>query len=57
MAMLNMDDLKRRRGSPVNSIHAAAGKTKEEMTAEGDKFEISAGEQAYMVPPKEGAPQ
>lgn len=29
--------------SPVNGIHVAAGRTEAGMTAEGDKFEISAG--------------
>ena len=43
MAMLDIDDLKRHRGSPVNGIHVAAGRTEAGMTAEGDKFEISAG--------------
>ena len=43
MAMLDIDDLKRHRGSPVNGIHVAAGRTEAGLTAEGDKFEISAG--------------
>ena len=43
MAMLDIDDLKRHRGGPVNGIHVAAGRTEAGMTAEGDKFEITAG--------------
>ena len=41
--MLYMDDLKGHRGSPVNGVHVATGRTKTGMTAERDIFEISAG--------------
>lgn len=34
---------KRKRGSPVNGVHVAAGRTKAGMTAERNEFEISAG--------------
>ena len=41
--MLDIDDLKGHRGSPVNGIHVAAGRTETGMTAEGNIFEITAG--------------
>ena len=41
MAMLDIDDLKRHRGSPVNGIHVAAGRTEPGMTTKRNKLEIT----------------
>ena len=43
MAMLDMDDFKRHRGSPVNGIHVTAGRTEAGVTAKREKLKITAG--------------
>ena len=43
MAMLDMDDFKRHRGSPVNGIHVTAGRTEAGVTAKREELEITAG--------------
>ena len=40
MAVLDIKEFKRHRGSPVNGIHVAAGRAEAGMTAERTKFEI-----------------
>ena len=40
MAVLDIEEFKRHRSSPVNGVHVAAGRTEAGMTAERNKFEI-----------------
>lgn len=40
MAVLDIKEFKRHRGSPVDGIHVAAGRAEAGMTAERNKFEI-----------------
>lgn len=42
MAMLNRDNLKRHGRSPVNGVHVAAGRTETGMTAESNKYKVTA---------------
>ena len=43
MAVLDIEEFKRHRSSPVNGVHVAAGRTEAGMTAERNIFEITAG--------------
>ena len=42
VSVLDINDFKRHRSSPVNGIHVATGRAEAGMTAKRDKFEVPA---------------
>ena len=52
MPVLDINELKRHRSSPVNGIHVAAGRAEAGMTAKRDKFEIATARAGKHGTPK-----